>query len=284
MRVLVIGGTGLLGRALAKEWTADELLCTGSPDADIRDAEVVKRLVERHQPAWVILTAAYTDVDGCERDREKAHAVNVSGAVNVAQAARESGARLLMMSTDYVFDGAKRAPYEVDDPKRPLNVYGRTKSEGEDRVRELMPEACIVRTSWLFGIEGKCFPGSILALAQTRKELTVVADQQGRPTFNRDLARVIELLVKADARGLHHAANEGECSWFEFAQEILKRVGLSDVAVRPITTEELQRPALRPRYSVLSTRSLQAYGIVMRPWQHALVDYLQELPQRQETE
>ncbi len=277
MRVLVIGGTGLLGKALAQGWVGDELLCTGSQEGDIRDPAQVNSLVARHKPTSIVLAAAYTDVDGCEKDPARAHAVNVSGAVHVAQAAREHGAKLLMVSTDYVFDGRKSTPYEVDDPKAPINVYGRTKSEGEDRIRELLPDACIVRTSWLFGRQGNCFPNSILRLAETRKELTVVADQRGRPTFNRDLAAIIRVLVKTGASGVYHAANEGECSWFQFAQEILSRAGLSQVAVRPITTEELNRPAPRPRYSVLSTRSLQRQGITMRSWQEALQEYIGEV-------
>lgn len=277
MRVLVIGGTGLLGQALVKVWTGDELVCTGSLEADVRDRAQVEQLVKRHKPSWIVLAAAYTDVDGCEHDVAKARAVNVGGAKNVARAARSQQARLLLVSTDYVFDGSKTLPYEVRDVRRALNVYGQTKLEAEDAVQAELQGACVVRTSRLYGTEGRCFPATILSLARNGKELEVVDDQRACPTFNRDLATAIRGLVRAEAEGVHHAVNEGACSWYEFAHRILQIGGMDGVRIRPIRTEESHRAAVRPRHSALSNRSLEAYGIRMRPWQEALEEYMQEV-------
>jgi len=276
MRVLIIGGTGLLGKALLQGWTGDEVIATGSRDADIRDETQVQNLVSRCRPDWTILAAAYTDVDGCEKNPVLAHAVNCGGAANVARVAREYGSRLMLISTDYVFDGAKSTPYEVNDPVSPINVYGKTKAAAEAAVRENLPDCCIVRTAWLFGVDGKCFPNTILALARERKELLVVADQRGSPTFNRDLARAIVELTRVNAEGTVHATNSGDCTWFEFAQALSQAANLAQIVVKPISTEELPRPAKRPKYSALSHASLWKYGISMRPWQRALKDYLDE--------
>lgn len=277
MRVLVIGATGLLGKALLEEWDVDQIIGVGSRDADIRDEAQVRGLLRRCAPHWTVLAAAYTDVDDCERNPQLAHEVNCVGAANVARAAREYASRLLLLSTDYVFDGTKSAPYEVDDAIMPLSVYGGTKAAAEAAVREILKESCIVRTSWLFGANGKCFPNTILKLAEEKKELSVVADQRGCPTFNRDLARAIVKLVRASGQGTVHVTNSGECSWFEFAQALLEAAGLAHVALRPISTEELPRPARRPKYSVLSPTSAQNYGIAMRPWRQALGEYCQEV-------
>ena len=273
MRVLLIGATGLLGRVLHEEWEGDAVTGVGSCDADIRDESQVRRLFERTRPEWTVLAAAYADVDGCERDPQRAHDVNCAGAVNVARAAHDSRSKLLFLSTDYVFDGSKGAPYEPDDPVCPINVYGRSKADAEKSLREILPECCILRTSWLFGAAGKCFPNTILALSQNQKQFRVVADQIGRPTYNRDLARVVIHLVRAGAGEILHAANDGACSWFDFARAILSAAGLSDVAVEAVRTEDVPRPARRPKYSVLSTSNLEPYGLHMRHWQDTLAGY-----------
>jgi dTDP-4-dehydrorhamnose reductase len=274
--VLLIGGTGLLGKALVQTWSSDEVIATSSRDADIRDEGQVRDLIVSCKPHCIVLAAAYTDVDDCERNPELAQQVNCIGAANVARVARETDSRLTFISTDYVFDGSKSTPYEVDDPVNPISVYGRSKANGEIAVRKIIPECCIVRTSWLFGAGRKCFPDSILALAQNHAEIQVVADQRGCPTFNQDAAQAIIRLIHADARGTIHATNAGECSRFEFAQEILRAAGLASVVVKPATSDEQSRPAPRPKYSVLSDASLKKYGISMRPWQEALRDYLAE--------
>lgn len=276
MRILLIGATGLLGKVLLQEWRGDHVTGANSRDVDIRDQAQVIELLERCRPDWTILTAAYTDVDGCEKDPEKAHQVNCVGAVNVAQAARNTGSALFFISTDYVFDGSKTAPYEPGDIVSPMNVYGRSKAEAEEAIRKILPRHCILRTSWLFGANGRCFPNTILQLAQDRKKLSVVADQVGRPTFNRDLARTIAQLVRADATGTLHACNAGPCSWYEFAREVVQVAGMTDVIVEPVATDAASRPARRPKYSVLSTSGLDRYGLHLRSWQDTLADYFSD--------
>jgi dTDP-4-dehydrorhamnose reductase len=273
MRVLVIGATGLLGKVLLEEWDGDTITGVGSREVDIRDPSQLSHLFGRCRPEWTILLAAYTDVDGCEKDPKRAHEVNCGGAMNVARAARDARSKLLFVSTDYVFDGSKNTPYEPQDAVSPINAYGRSKAEAEKGIREILPSCCILRTSWLFGAVCRCFPNTILELARSQKKLRVVADQIGSPTFNRDLARAIVKLVQADAHGTVHASNAGECSWCEFARELVRAAGFEDVSVEAVRTEDVLRPARRPRYSVLSTASLEHYGISTRPWQETLGEY-----------
>jgi dTDP-4-dehydrorhamnose reductase len=275
MRVTIFGASGLLGQALMRDWVEDTVTGLNSRDADIRDAKRVLEVARETKPDWIVLAAAYTDVDGCESHRDLAFAVNRDGAVNVAEAAREVGARLLFLSSDYVFDGKKSKPYEADDPRNPQSVYGRTKAEAEIRLLELMPDCCIVRTSWLFGVGGKCFPDTILKLAAQRPALDVVDDQRGSPTYVVDLARTIAQLCRLNAGGIVHATNSGDCTWFEFAREIVKDAGLS-ARVRPVSSDQMARPAPRPAYSVLSPARLQAYGIAMPGWPDALGRYLEQ--------
>lgn len=275
MKVTIFGAAGLLGKALMREWTDDEVTGLDIEDGDLRDLAQVNRMVQRTRPDWIVLTAAYTDVDGCESNRELAFAVNCGAAVNVARAAMQRGARLLFISTDYVFDGAKTQPYEVDDPRSPRSVYGQSKADAEVQLLEVLPNCCITRTSWMFGIGGKSFPDTILKLASTRSEIDVVDDQRGSPTYAPDLARTIMRLCHRGAEGIVHATNSGECTWFEFAREIIAAAGLPTV-VRPTTSDKFVRPAERPKYSVLSPRRLHEYGITMPAWQDALKRYLKE--------
>ena len=275
MRVTIFGATGLLGKALMREWREDQVTGLSSKDADIRDPRQVENAVEETHPDWIVLAAAYTDVDGCETNRERAVAVNRDGAANVAQAAKEHGSRLLFLSTDYVFDGNKTSPYEVNDPRAPQSVYGRSKAEAEVQVEQILPGSCIVRTSWLFGTGGKCFPDTILKLASTRAQIDVVNDQLGSPTYAIDLARAIIQLCRKGAKGVVHVTNRGECTWFDFTQAIVSAAG-SKTIVHPTTTEKFPRPAKRPKYSVLSASSLGQYGISMPDWQDALRRYLIE--------
>lgn len=256
-----------------REWTADQVTGLSSRDADIRDLTAVEAVVKKERPDWLVLAAAYTDVDGCESNQELAFAVNRDGAVNVARAAKSFGSRFMFVSSDYVFDGKKTTPYETVDQRNPQSVYGKTKAEAEVRLLELMPDCCIVRTSWLFGIGGKCFPDTILKLAANRPALDVVNDQRGCPTYAEDLARAIVQLCHKNATGILHASNAGACTWFEFAQEILKDSRLSTI-VRPVSSTQMPRPAPRPAYSVLSPNSLRALGIEMPSWQDALLRYI----------
>jgi dTDP-4-dehydrorhamnose reductase len=275
MRVTVFGASGLLGKALMHEWSEDAVVGLSSRDTDIRDAKRVQGAVQETHPDWIVLAAAYTDVDGCEGDPELGFAVNRDGAVNVANAAKEVGARLVFLSSDYVFDGRKTTPYETGDARNPQTVYGRTKAEAEIKLLELMPDCCIARTSWLFGTGGKCFPDTILKLAASRPVLEVVDDQRGCPTYAPDLAGAIKQLCRKNTTGIVHVTNAGDCTWFEFAQEIVRNAGLA-TSVRPVSSQRMARPAPRPAYSVLSPARLHVLGIEMPSWRNALQRYLKE--------
>jgi dTDP-4-dehydrorhamnose reductase len=275
MKVTIFGATGLLGQALMSEWKTDEVIGLSSKDADIRDPQQVLAAVQRTRPDWIVLSAAYTDVDGCEANRELAFEVNCGGPVNVARAAKEYGAKLLFVGTDYVFDGRSTTPYETGAIRAPRSVYGQSKAEAEVLISQILPEVCIARTSWLFGTGGKCFPDTILKLAEKRSEIDVVSDQLGSPTYTVDLARAIIQLCHAGAKGIVHATNRGECSWFDFAEEIIRGAGLNTV-VRPTTSAKFVRPAERPQYSVLSPESLEKYRVVLPIWQEGLRNYLLE--------
>jgi dTDP-4-dehydrorhamnose reductase len=275
MKVTIFGASGLLGQALMREWQGDEVVGLSSRDVDLRDAERVRDAVQKTRPEWIVLSAAYTDVDGCESHQDLAFGVNRDGAVNVAAAAKGVGAKLVFLSSDYVFDGTKTSPYEIDDARNPQSVYGRSKAEAEVRLLDVLPECCIARTSWLFGAGGKCFPDTILKLAASRPALDVVNDQRGCPTYSVDLARAIIALCRKNANGIVHVTNAGDCSWFEFAREIVTASGLS-TEVRPISTQQMPRPARRPAYSVLSAKIIEKLDIVMPTWQDALRRYLQE--------
>lgn len=273
MKVLIFGASGLLGIPLMRRWQTDDVVGLSSRDVDLRDKIRVSKVIEDKRPDWIVLAAAYTDVDGCESNRELAFAVNRDGSVNVAKAAKAAGAKLFFLSSDYVFDGEKPSPYEISDQRNPQSVYGTTKAEAEQRLLELLPDCCIARTSWLFGTGGKCFPDTILKLAATRPALDVVDDQRGSPTYVVDLAAAIIQLCRKNASGIVHVTNAGDCTWFEFAREILARSGLQTV-VRPVSSAQMARPAPRPSYSVLSPASLHAWQVTMPTWQNALVRYL----------
>lgn len=275
MRATIFGASGLLGKALMREWNIDSVTGLSSRDADIRDAARVRQAAQATRPDWIVLAAAYTDVDGCEGNPELAFAVNRDGAVNVAAAAKAVGARLMFLSSDYVFDGNKTTPYETGDARNPQSVYGRTKAEAEVKLLKLLPDCCIVRTSWLFGTGGKCFPDTILKLAASRPALDVVNDQRGSPTYTVDLARAIIELCRNDAKGIIHVTNADNCTWFEFAQEIVRGAGLG-TDVRPVSSRQMARPAPRPAYSVLSPTSLRKHGIAIPSWRDALPRYLEE--------
>jgi dTDP-4-dehydrorhamnose reductase len=282
MQYMVFGASGLLGQQLIHELSslesnnknlADQVIAPSSKEADLLNHDRIRQLIRNSRPDWIILSAAYTDVDGCESNRELAFAVNFDSAVNVANAAREAGSKMMFLSSDYVFDGSKRSPYEISDVRNPASVYGESKARAEEKILEVLPDVCIARTSWLFGPGGKCFPATILKLAAARPEISVVNDQRGSPTFTRDLARALVQLCRASVRGIVHATNAGNCTWYDFAVEIVRASGLP-TAVKPVTTEQFPRPARRPAYSVLSADSLHAYNIRMPEWQDALTRYL----------
>jgi dTDP-4-dehydrorhamnose reductase len=276
MKIIVTGAAGMLGSDLILRLSAGhEAIGVTRREFDIVDELNILKAVADIRPDWVIHCAAYTNVDGCEKDPDKAFSVNADGARNVAKACWGAKARMLYVSTDYVYDGQKKEPYVETDPVGPLNVYGQSKLKGEQEVLKVLPDALIVRTSWLFGKNGPNFVEAILSQVGKKDELSVVSDQVGNPTYTVDLADALTRLVEADASGIFHAANNGHCSWFEYAKEILKLHGAEGITVKPVTTAELGRPALRPAYSVLSKKKYEdVTGHRLRGWEEALKNYL----------
>jgi dTDP-4-dehydrorhamnose reductase len=244
-------------------------------EADITDSNQVTRAFEGARPDAVIHTAAFTAVDDCESHSELAFRVNAEGTRNVALACSQLRIPLLYLSTDYVFDGEKPEPYLETDQPNPLSVYGSSKLQGERNVLEVAERFWIVRISWLFGPLGKNFVKAILKQAEGGRPLRVVDDQVGGPTYTMDLAAKLEEIVTRAAYGIYHVTNQGYCSWFEFAQEILRQAGLDQVPVSPIATSALDRPARRPKNSRLATirRGLSGTG-ALPSWQDALRRYL----------
>ena len=275
MRVLVTGAKGQLGVELLDVLGHDhEVIGLDLPELDITKAEAT-RVIADPCPAWVVHAAAWTDVDGCERDPERAVLVNGEGTRRVAEACRTVGAGLVYLSTDYVFDGRKGAPYVETDPVSPLSAYARSKVAGEEAVRAVAPRWAIVRTAWLFGVSGKNFVKAIVEKAAAGGPVRVVDDQVGSPTYARDLAEAIAQLVSRGLTGTYHVTNAGSCSWHEFARAILKEAGLGHVPVAPLTTAELGRPAPRPAFSVLANTAWAAAGLPpVRPWPEALAAML----------
>ncbi|MGC2423595.1 MAG: dTDP-4-dehydrorhamnose reductase [Nitrospirota bacterium] len=276
MKIIVTGAAGMLGSDLARRLSVGhEAIGVTRREFDIMDELNILKTVGEIQPDWVIHCAAYTNVDGCEKEPDKAFNVNAEGARNVAKACWGAKAKMLYVSTDYVYDGKKTEPYVETDPVGPLNVYGQSKLKGEQEVLKVLPDALIVRTSWLFGKNGPNFVEAILAQIGKKDELSVVSDQVGNPTYTVDLADALTRLVEVDASGIFHAANNGHCSWFEYAKEILRLHGVEGITVKPVTTAELGRPALRPAYSVISKKKYEdVTGHRPRYWEEALKDYL----------
>jgi dTDP-4-dehydrorhamnose reductase len=276
MRILVMGHKGMLGSDLMDVLGRDhEVSGVDIAEFDITSAPDCLRVVGEFNPEVIVNAAAYTDVDGCETNREACWAVNAEGVRNIAYACKDSGAKIVHYSTDYVFDGTKGEPYLEDDPCRPINTYGASKRKGEELLIETAENHVLIRTAWLYGRQGKNFVKAILAKARDEGMLRVVDDQVGSPTFSFDLAQATKLLVERDCRGIYHVTNRGVCSWFQFAQRILEYAQVSGVTVEPIKSHELSRKAARPAYSVLSNRKfMEATQKTMRPWQVALNDYL----------
>ena len=277
-RVLVTGSAGMLGTELVLVLRREfDVIPADLTEFDVRDSGATDAFVAGAAPDVVINCAAYTDVDGAESDPEAAFDVNAGGAGNVAAAAEKVGARVVHVSTDYVFDGTSDRPYTETDEPSPLGVYGRSKLAGERRVAEVSSKALIVRTAWLYGHAGANFIEKMLSLASSGGPLRVVDDQVGAPTYVRDLGEAMRELIAVGATGVVNATNRGACSWFEFAREILDLTGHKDVSIEPVTSEEFPRPAPRPGYSVLSlARLVSLTGKEPRSWQNALGEYLAE--------
>ena len=274
MRLLVTGGAGMLGQAVAAVATrlGHDVIALSRTDLDITDSDHVRRVVAAAEPRAVVNCAAWTDVDGAETAEAAATAVNGAGAGNVARAAAEVGARLVHVSTDYVFDGSKRTPWIESDPVGPIGAYGRSKLAGEEEVAAADGDHAIVRTAWLFGAGGRNFVDTMLALGSDRDEVDVVADQVGSPTWSAHLAEaLVEVAERRGDVGVFHAAGAGACSWYELAVEVFARAGVR-CRVLPTTAERYSRPAPRPAYSVLGTEREAAPALPS--WQEGVAGYL----------
>ncbi len=286
-RILVIGAKGMLGRDLLEMFRSSKE--AGSPqgfevvgwdidEIDVRQQSSTLSKIEGFCPEIVIHLAAYTDVDGCEANRDAAFRVNAEGTKHVAMGAKACGAKVIYLSTDYVFDGKKEKPCLENDPPNPLNVYGQTKLKGELYLQELVEDHLIIRTQWLYGRYGRNFVSSILLQAREKQTLTIVDDQTGSPTYTVDLSKAILALIRHNSRGIFHAANRDVCTWYAFGQAILKFSRVEGVCLIPISSKALGRPAVRPSYSVLNTQKLEREtGISLRHWSEALREYLGEV-------
>lgn len=276
LKVAVTGANGQLGRELVLLDTEGrfEIIGFSRTELDITDLEQCRSVLARLRPDAVIHCAAYTAVDKAEAKPDEAFRINAAGTRNIAVAAREVGAKLCAVSTDYVFDGTGTVPYKEHDQTNPRTVYGQSKLAGEQAVSSLHDRYFIVRTSWVFGAYGNNFVKTMLKLASEREQLKVVADQWGSPTYTRDLAIFLLELVSTDYFGIYHASNSGICSWFDFAKAIMEESG-SGTRIEPCTTEEYPRPAPRPHYSVMDHGAIRSNGFKPLPhWREALRHYL----------
>jgi len=273
MRVLITGAEGQVGRELALAFDGHEVVAAGRRQLDVSDRDSVLQVLTTVRPDAVVHAAAWTDVDGCEGDPDRALHVNALGTRHVAEGARLAGAQLCYLSTDYVFAGDAAVPYTEWDSTGPRSVYGRSKLGGED---ELGPASTIVRTSWVCGRFGRNFVRSILTAAGQRDELTVVNDQHGCPTFADDLAAMVVRLVTSRLPGTFHVTNQGATTWFELARAALSAAGMDPAKVRPIATAELDPPraAARPAWSVLDNAALRLSGIPLLPDFHEPLERL----------
>jgi dTDP-4-dehydrorhamnose reductase len=271
VRYLVTGANGMLGRDLQSVLDGRDVTALGRTDLDVTDAAAVAAAVSDHDV--VINCAAYTKVDDAEGDEHTAFAVNGTGAGNLATAAAAAGARLVQVSTDYVFDGRATSPYTETTPRAPISAYGRTKAAGEQLVLERNPDrSYVVRTAWLYGAHGPNFAKTMLKLAAARETWTVVDDQVGQPTWTADLAAQIVSLLDSEApAGIYHGTNSGETTWFGFARAVLDGAGLDPERISPTDSSQFVRPAPRPSYSVLGHEAWSRAGMApMRDWRAAL--------------
>lgn len=279
MKVLVTGVGGQLGYDVIKELEKRNIDCISADRAefDVTDFNAAHKFITDYMPDVVIHCSAYTAVDKAEDEPEICHLVNSVGTENIAEICKEIDAKMIYISTDYVFDGTKDGFYEVDDFASPINVYGKTKLAGEKAVQEILDKYFIVRISWVFGINGNNFVKTMLRLGKERSELNVVADQIGSPTYTDDLAPLLVDMIQTDKYGIYHATNEGECSWAEFAEEIFKISGMN-VKVNYITTDDYPTKAKRPMNSRMSKEKLVDKGFKNLPsWMNALERYIREL-------
>jgi dTDP-4-dehydrorhamnose reductase len=281
-KILIVGAHGQLGQDMKTMASSAGYSVSGVdvPDIDITDPVATRKVIAAHAPEVIINCSAYTAVDACETHEREAFAVNSDGVAHIAQAARETTARDVHFSTDYVFDGLKTGPYIESDVPNPQSVYGKSKLEGDRRLAQALPDHIILRVAWLYGVHGQHFIKKIreraLQMQGTGKPLKVVTDEVGTPTYSMDVCRQTLKLLTTNHRGTFHCTNEGFCTRFEFAREILKTYTI-DVPLEPCTSKDFVLPAPRPAYSVLENKRLKQLGInVMRDWKVAFGDYVQE--------
>ena len=276
MKILVTGVGGQLGYDVVRELKEQNIQCLGTDrdTLDITDEQAVHQFISKYKPDAVIHCAAYTAVDKAEDDIENCRRVNVDATRYIAEDCKKIDAKMVYISTDYVFPGVGEDFYEVDSPKGPLNVYGQSKLDGELEVHKILDKYFIVRISWVFGKNGNNFVKTMLRLAETHKELNIVGDQIGSPTYTYDLSKLLVDMVKSDKYGVYHATNEGVCSWAEFAQEIFKLAG-KNVIVHAIPSSEYPTKAKRPLNSRLSKEKLVKLGFTVLPdWKNAIKRYI----------
>jgi dTDP-4-dehydrorhamnose reductase len=275
----VTGAGGQLGTDVLKRLKEEKIECLGidKNDFNIIDQYRTNEFISRYKPDAVVHCAGYTAVDRAEEERELCYEVNVLGTRNVASACKEIDAKLLYISTDYVFDGRGSEPYETNRVPNPINYYGITKYQGEIEIENMMDKFFILRISWLFGMNGDNFVKKIIRLSEEKDVINIVSDQFGSPTYTYDLAKLISKIILSDKYGIYHASNEGFCDWFDIGVEIIKLIGKS-VKVNPITSERYLTKAKRPKNSRLSKTSLDKSGFDRLPeWKDALRRYLVEL-------
>lgn len=280
MRVLVTGAKGQLGTDLMNELKKQGLEGIGVDieEMDITDADACMRVISGAGVDAVIHCAAYTAVDAAEDNVELCRKINGDGTRNVALACKAADVKMMYISTDYVFDGKGTRPWEPDDHRDPLNVYGLTKYEGELAIEELLEKYFTVRIAWVFGVAGKNFIKTMLRLGKERGAVSVVDDQVGSPTYTYDLARLLVDMIQTERYGRYHATNEGECSWYEFAVEIFRQAGMDEVRVTPVSSSEFAAKAVRPENSRMSKEKLSDNGFTRLPdWQDALSRFLKEI-------
>ena len=275
MHIYITGNKGQLGRNLIDVLDTHHLTGCDLPELDITNRAAIHVAITEAQPDAVIHAAAWTNVDGCAREPEKAYLANAIGTQNVALACAACDAPMVYVSTNEVFDGMASEPYHEWDQTHPINPYARSKVAGEWYVRNLLTRFYIARTAWLYDAGGRNFPHRIIELADERGALKVVTDEIGNPTYAPDLAQAIAALIQTEAYGVYHLTNSGYCSRYEFAQEILRLTNREHIPLEPITLDQFQRPSTPPRFAPLTNTAAAAHGITLRPWQTALADFLE---------
>ncbi len=273
-RILVTGAGGQLGRDLGRRLPAETTRLATRAELDVADAGAVAALVADFAPEVVIHTAAMTNVDACEGDPEQARSINADGARNVAVACRTAGAAMVYVSTNYVFDGRQRRPYDETDQTNPINVYGATKLAGEHGVAETLETLFVVRTSTLYGPHRRNFVNSLIEAAASRDSLAYVDDQRVTPTSTADLAGAILELIETNEPGIYHLINQGETSWYGWARAVLTALEIGGVELNPISAAEFERPAAVPANGVLANNAARARGVELRGWREALSEFL----------